>query len=79
MQSPTIESWYREKHMSQETVSEGGSLGELDGVNAPEQNENTSSADGDKPHVHDGIFYRKKTPQIHLKTILRLYIKWHYI
>ena len=35
-QSPTIESRYREKHMSQETVSEGGSLGELDGENAPE-------------------------------------------
>ena len=35
-QGPSIESRYREKHMSQETVSEGGSLGELDGENAPE-------------------------------------------
>ena len=40
--------------MSQETVSEGGSLGELDGKNAPEQNENTPAADGDTPQVHDG-------------------------
>ena len=65
--------------MSQETVSEGGSLGELDGVNAPEQNENTPSARGDNPHVHDGIFYRKETPQICLKMILQLHIKWRCI
>ena len=40
--------------MSHVTVSEGGSLGELDGENAPEQNENTPTADGDTPQVHDG-------------------------
>ena len=40
--------------MSQETVSEGGSLGELDGENAPEQNENTPAVDGNTPQVHEG-------------------------
>ena len=40
--------------MSQETVSEGGSLGELDGENAPEQNENTPVVDGNTPQVHEG-------------------------
>ena len=40
--------------MSQETVSEGGSLGELDGEDAPEQNENTPAVDGNTPQVHEG-------------------------
>ena len=40
--------------MSQETVSEGGSLGELDGENAPEQNENTPAVDGNTTQVHEG-------------------------
>ena len=48
--------------MSQETVSEGGSLGELDGENAPEQNENTPAADGDTPQVHDGNLTKGNTP-----------------
>ena len=70
-QSPTIESCYREKHMSQETVGEGGSLGELDVENAPEQNENTPAADGDTPQVHDGNLTEgntANTPQDDLAT-----------
>ena len=46
--------------MSQETVSEGGSLGELDGENAPEQNENRPAVDGNTPQVHEGNLTGRK-------------------
>ena len=61
--------------MSQETVSEGGSLGELDGENAPEQNENTPAADGDTPQAHNENLTRgntANTPQYDLATVYEI-------
>lgn len=56
----------------QYSVGEGGGLDELEGEKAPEENENTTTVDGDTPQANNENLTRgntANTPQYDLATV----------